>query len=266
MRPYRSVYAAMARTHFQYRVAALAGLATQWVFGCIMISVLNAFYAYSTGTQPMTLAQTVTYTWLGQAMLGMLPWNIDRQIGDSVRTGAVAYDLTRPMDLYTYWYARALALRTVPTLLKSIPMFIIATFFMAPAFAMVWPPLPSLLAWLLSLMGALLLSCAITLFMQTTLFWTVSGDGITRILPHILTLFSGMVIPLPLFPDWMQPFLRIQPFAGVSASPSMLFSQVLAPSEVWGVLALQLLWTAVFVAIGRMILRQGLRKLTVAGG
>lgn len=266
MRAYWTLFAARARTLFQYRVAALAGIVTQWVFGFIMISVLAAFYANASASEPMTLAQTVTYTWLGQAMLGILPWNTDREVVDGVRSGTVAYDLARPLDLYSHWYVRALAFRTVPTLLKSIPMLLIATFLMPSAYAMQWPAMPALFAWLAALMGALLLSCSITLLMQASLFWTVSGDGVVRILPHFVTLLSGMIIPLPLMPDWAQTFLRLQPFAGVSGAPSLLFCGVLPPSAVWETLLLQLVWTAVFVVYGRWLVGRGLAKLTIAGG
>lgn len=266
MKPYWSLFVTRARTLFQYRAAAFAGLTTQWVFGFIMISVLTAFYAGTDAPQPMTLAQTITYTWMGQALLGMLPWNIDREMGDSVRTGAIAYDLTRPLDMYSHWFARALAMRTAPTLLKSIPMLLIATFLMPSSLAMQWPPIASVLAWFVSVVGALLLSCSITLLMQTSLFWTVSGDGLTRLLPHVVTLLSGMVIPIPLMPSWLQGFLRLQPFTGLVNTPNLLFTQVLAPSALWETLALQLGWTLVFVLIGRAVLHKGVSQLTIAGG
>lgn len=266
MRPYWALFVARARTLLQYRIAALAGLVTQWVFGFMMINVLIAFYAETGAPQPMTLAQTITYTWLGQAMLGMLPWSVDQEMADSVRTGAVAYDLTRPLDLYAHWYMRALALRLAPTLLKSIPMFLIATFFLPAGYAMQWTGLPGVLAWLLTTVGALLLSASITLFMQSSLFWTVSGDGVTRLTPHIVTLLSGMVIPLPLFPAWLQPFLRVQPFSSLVHTPAMFFCGAMAPEAVWGALAQQLAWALSFVLLGRLILGQGLKKLTVGGG
>lgn len=266
MKPYLSLFAMRAKTLFQYRVAALAGIITQWVFGFVMISVLMAFYEGSASEQPMTLAQTITYTWLGQALLGMLPWNIDRETGASVRSGAVVYDLARPLDLYTHWFARAMALRVAPTMLKSIPMVLIATFFLPAEFAMQWPALPSVLAWLLAVCGALVLSCAITAWMQSTLFWTVTGDGITRIFPHLVTLLSGMVIPLPLMPDWLQGFLRYQPFSSLVNTPNLLFCGVLPPSQVVETLALQLVWSAVFVFLGRITMQMGLKHLTVAGG
>ncbi len=266
MRAYLALFRARARTLFSYRAAAFAGLATQWVFGYIMCSVLIAFYAGSDAARPMTLAQTITYTWLGQAMLGILPWNIDREMGNAVRTGAIAYDLARPIDLYTHWFARGIAHRTAPTLLKCVPMFLIATFLMPAPLKMQWPAFPVLAAWALTTVGAVLLSCSITLFMQSTLFWTVTGDGVTRILPSISIIFSGMNIPLPLFPDWMQAFLKYQPFAGVMATPALLFSGATPSAEAIGLFGLQLFWAAAFVLAGRAILKTGLSRLTVAGG
>lgn len=266
MRAYWALFAARARSLFQYRAAAFAGIVTQWVFGYMMICVLAAFYGLdSASSQPMTYAQTVSYTWLGQAMLGMLPWNIDVETGDSVRSGAVAYDLARPLDLYTHWFARAIALRTAPTLLRAVPIFIIASLLPADI-ALRWPDLAGLAAWLSATLGALLLSCAVTLLMQSSLFWTVTGDGVTRIMPHIVTLLSGMIIPLPLMPNWLQPFLRVQPFAGLVSLPGQLFCGALPPDAVWGILALQAAWTVVFVLLGRLVVRRGLTKLTVAGG
>lgn len=266
MRAYWALFVARARTLAQYRVAALAGLATQVVFGFVRISVLIAFYHFSSDAQPMTLQQTITYTWVGQAMLAMLPTTLDRDSAESVRTGAVAYDLTRPLDLYGYWYARAMAMRMVPTLLRAIPMFIFAGLILPASYALQWPDMASLLAWLLATGGMLLLSSAITVLLVISLFWTVSGDGVTRILPHIITIFSGMTIPLPLMPDWMQLFLRIQPFYGVMSGPALLFAGARPAGDVWEILAFQLLWTAIFVLLGRYTLRRGLRRLTVAGG
>lgn len=266
MKAYLSLFKIRLRMLLQYRVAALAGLVTQVVFGYMMVSVLIAFIGGDSGASTMTTTQAVTYTWIGQALLAMLPWNIDRETGESIRTGAVAYDLSRPLDLYGHWFARVLAMRIGPTLLKSFPLFLVATFLLPEHLRMVWPGPAALLAWLLSLVGALLLSSSITAWMQSTLFWTVTGDGVTRIFPHFVTLLSGMVIPLQLMPSWLQTFLRFQPFSGLVDRPNQLFVGLMAPSQVWEVLALQLVWAAFFVVLGRVTMQRGLNHLTVAGG
>lgn len=39
-----------------------------------------------------------------------------------MRTGDLLYEKLRPVDAHTFWYARAVALRTVSPLLRAIPM------------------------------------------------------------------------------------------------------------------------------------------------
>lgn len=262
-----SAYWAIIRARFQvlmqYRAAAFAGFCTQCAFGLIMLMSLEAFYRSSRTAQPMTFPQVVTYIWLGQAFLGMLPWNIDRDVAALIRNGNVAYELLRPLDLYNLWYSRVLALRTAPTLLRAVPMFIVAGLF----FGLQAPASPAAgAAWLATMVGALLLGCAITNLMNISLLWTLSGDGIMIIITAAVTVFSGMVIPLPLFPDWAQTLLNILPFRGLVDWPYRLYCGNLPVGAVWGVLAQQLVWTLALVLLGRWLLARGVRRLVVQGG
>jgi ABC-2 type transport system permease protein len=75
----------------QYRAAAIAGFVTQMFWGSIKIMIFVAFYAASGSDEhPMSLAAVITYVWLGQALLGILPRNIDQEIRELVRSGGVA--------------------------------------------------------------------------------------------------------------------------------------------------------------------------------
>jgi ABC-2 type transport system permease protein len=263
MRGYTALVSARFRTLLQYRAAALAGFGTQLVFGLIHATVLRAFYAVSTGPHPMTLPQVVAYVWLGQAMLAMLPWNQDREVVQMIRSGNVAYELLRPLDLYALWYSRALAMRTAPTLLRAVPMFLVAGLFLGLAPP---PSFASALAWAAATAGALALSCALTVLMSVTALWTVSGEGAFYLLAASATIFSGLVIPLPLFPDWAQPVLNALPFRGLSDVPFRLYSGNIAPSDAVACVLQQLAWAVALAAFGRLLLARGLRRLVVQGG
>jgi len=65
-----------------------------------MIMVYEAFYASSDLPKPMSFAQIVSYVWLGQALLALLPGMPDSEVRAMVRTGAVAYDCAvhRPLQ------------------------------------------------------------------------------------------------------------------------------------------------------------------------
>ena len=46
----------------------------------------------------MEMAQVGTYVWLGQALLGLQPWNHDTELEKRIRDGGVAYHLANVVD------------------------------------------------------------------------------------------------------------------------------------------------------------------------
>ena len=269
--PFWAVLSARYRTLLQYRAAAFAGFATQLFWGAIKLMILAAFFAAATEPQPMNMTQVVAYVWLGQALLGMLPWNVDADFREQVRDGTVAYDLLRPLDLYAYWFGRTLAFRVAVPTLRGVPMVV---------FAMVLLPLAGLDDWALvppasatafagfavSIVLAALLATAVTLLAHISLLWTISGVGMDRILAVLVTIFSGIIVPLPLFPDWLQPMLNWQPFRGLADVPYRIYSGNIPTAEIAPELVFTLGWTVVLVLLGRLILRRGVRRMVVQGG
>jgi ABC-2 type transport system permease protein len=271
LRPYRAILSARFRMLLQYRAAAIGGLWTQIFFGVVLISIYEAFYRSTAVEQPMTFPQVVTYVWLGQALLAMLPWNADAEVRAMVRSGAVAYELCRPVDLYGLWYARALAWRSAPTVLRAVPMCIIAAVVLPLVGLDEWrlappPSAGSALAFAATLLCTLLLGCALTTLINSSLLWTISGEGAVLVLTAIVTFFSGMLIPLPLFPEWAQPVIYALPFAGLADLPFRVFTGHIAPASAIAVIAHQLVWTVALVLLGRWLMARGVRRVVVQGG
>ena len=188
-----------------------------------------------------------------------------------VREGSVAYELVRPLDLYSLWYARTFAMRTAGASLRFLPIVLFAGFVLPwlgyPEWALQAPPSWAAFGFaLLALSLAVLLGCAITMLIHVSLMWTISGEGLSRLMPSLVTIFSGMVIPLPLFPDWLQPLITALPFRGLVDVPLRIYSGDLPLAEAWGALALSALWTVALIALGRVLLARGTRRLVVQGG
>ncbi|MHB1002137.1 MAG: ABC transporter permease [Armatimonadota bacterium] len=263
MRAYWAVVSARFRMLLQYRAAAVAGFGTQVFWGLMRMMIFEAFYHSSTADQPMTFPQVVTYVWLGQAMLAMFPWNIDADIRTMMRSGTVAYELLRPIDLYWLWFSRAIAMRTAPTILRAMPMFILAILFFNMQLPVSWSAGS---VWVLSTFAALLLSCAITTVLAISLFWTIAGDGISRFIFACVMIFSGMIVPLPFFPDWAQRIINYMPFRGVSDIPFRLYTGNIPAENALPVIAHQIGWTIALIVLGRLILARGTRRLVVQGG
>lgn len=265
VRPYMAMLRMRCRMLLQYRAAALAGFGTQLFWGFFRVMLFTSLYKYQTPVMqhPLTLPETIGFIWMAQMLLGLLPWNVDREIEQQIRTGQVAYELLRPIDLYRLWFVRAIAMRLIPTGLRSLP------FIGLLLFGVIEIPCPSwqgFAFFLASCLMALLLSAAITTLVSISLFWTLSGQGIQRLLPHVMTLLAGLIIPLPFFPSWMQPFLTWQPFRGVLDLPSRLYMGILPPEQGCFVLLFQAAWIALLMLVGMYAMRLRLRRCVIDGG
>ena len=271
MKPYLSFLYARFRTQIQYRTAALAGVVTQVFWGFIKIMVLEAFYSASTAIQPMSFREVVSYVWLGQGFLALMPWNTDPDIGELIRTGSVSYELLRPLDLYSVWYVRTLAWRVAGAILRCIPLLLFAGPLLSLIglndIALALPPtIGTFLLWTLSMAITVVLGCSITSLSNVTMMWTISARGAASILPIFVIILSGMIVPLPLMPDWLVPVLRILPFSGLADTPFRIYSGNLAGMEaLWAILH-QIIWFVVLVSIGRYFIRRGTRRLVIQGG
>lgn len=111
------------------------------------------------------------------------------------------------------WYARAMALRTAP-LLVNLPLVLAAALLMPGEFVLRLP-IEFLPLGALSLLLAMLLTSAVTVALTGSYFWTISGQGINRIVPMLGNLMAGNVVPLGLFPEGIRQVLRALPFASM---------------------------------------------------
>ena len=269
LRPYQAVFRARFQLLLQYRAAALAGFGTQCWWGAIKLMVLAAFFR--AGNAPMLLSQAVDYVWLGQALLTMLPWSVDPEIGRMVRTGDVAYERLRPLDTYSFWYARAAARRTATPLLRAIPMIITAAFLLRLVGASDWalnppPSLEAALLFVVSMVLVVALSSAVSTIMDIIAVATLSDRGPSALIGPFIIVLSGNLIPLPLFPDWMQTFLRLQPFAGLLDTPFRIYSAHLTGADAILSLARQAVWIVVLVMLGRLMMKRVAARLQSQGG
>lgn len=263
MSAYWALFQARLRMGLQYRAAALAGFGTQLFWGLIRLMIFDAFFRSSAATQPISYAQTVDYLWLTQALLWLLPMRLDADIQQAIHSGAVAYELTRPVDLYWFWFFRSWAQRTAALLLRAWPLYLLALAFFGLRLPPSWGAAG---AFALSLLVASALGCALATLMTISLMWTVSGDGVNRLLSTLAYVFSGTVVPLPFYPDWALRLIHWMPFGALMDTPFRLYSGHIPLAGALGAIGIQVAWTAALVLGGRWLLARGTRRLVVQGG
>jgi len=263
MNAYLSILVSRFQILLQYRAAAAAGVVTQVFWGVVRAMIFDAFYRSSAGPQPLTHDQAIAYIWLGQAMLLLTLLSVDADVAAMIRNGSVAYEMTRPLDLYSLWFVRALSGRAAPLLMRSIPIFGIAGIF----FGLTAPA--SLNAgglFLLSALIGLLTAAALIALLTISLLWTVSGEGVSRLAPGAIFVFSGIIVPLPLLPGWVQRIAEVLPFRGLIDTPFRIYLGDLHGAKAVTAILLQLAWLGALIVWGKVALARGVRRLVVQGG
>ena len=272
LRPYGAAFASRFLQMLQYRTAAYAGFVTQCWWGGIKVMVLMAFYnGASEADAPMSLAQAITYTWLAQGLLALLPWLGDPEVAQAVRTGAVAYDRLRPVDAYGFWFVRSAGWAAARVLPRAALMLAFAGVALPLAGLGEWawqPPagMAAGIGFTLSVLLALLLSTSMVMLLNIATVSALSERGINALAAPLVIVFSGNLLPLALLPDAWQTALLLQPLAGVMDIPARIYFGEFSGAAVLGGLALQAAWMAAIVLAGRVAMGRTMRRLEVQGG
>lgn len=267
MRAYRAVFKLRLQVGMQYRVAALAGMATQFFWGIMMIMVYEAFYSHSTGAAPISLDALITYLWLQQAFLAFIMlWFRDMEIFNLITSGNIAYELCRPCGIYGFWYAKLTAQRLSSALLRCSPILLVA--FMLPEPYRLWiPPTPTaLILFLLSLCLGLLVLVAISMFIYISVFYTMSPVGSTLMIGVAGEFFAGLIIPVPLMPAWLQHVTYTLPFRYTADFPFRVYTGHIPTTEALTGILIQLLWLILLVLLGHRWLQHALKRVVIQGG
>jgi len=106
----------------------------------------------------------------------------------------------------------------------------------------------------------------ISTLLAASLLWTVVGDGIILLVTGLVIMGSGLTVPLPLCPTWLQQTLNWLPFRGLMDTPYRLYLGHAPVAEAPSLLMHQLAWTIALAAVGWDLTRRGLRRLVIHGG
>lgn len=262
------VYLAFARTSFQkqmqYRVANLAGLTTNFFFLLVHIFVYTAFYAASRESQPLNLTEVRTYIVLCQAFLMLMPlWGGRSEIAETVKDGSVALQLVKPVDFQAYWFSDALGKSFYYFLMRSLPAFWLGKLLFGTALPQ---QLGTYFVFAASMLIAIYLSTAITVTIRSIAFWTLDVTGVNYIAHTLITFFSGLFVPIALWPEWLANIARWLPFEGLVDIPFSIYLGKLTGVDIWQAISKQVGWTLAFVGLGRVIITRGFARLVIQGG
>jgi ABC-2 type transport system permease protein len=264
LRPFWACFVAGFRRWSSYRSATFAGAFTNSVFGLTKASITVAAIGSAGGMLAGYDAQTgATYAWLTQAMIGPIHafhWN---ELAERIRTGDIAVDLDRPVDLQVSWLAADLGRAAYSLLPRGLPPIVVgALTFGLTGPSSAWP----YLLGAVSVVVAVALSFNGRFAMNLSAFWLIEVRGVVTLYVVALNILCGLLIPVHWFPHWLRVVASCTPFPSMLQTPvDILSGRVTGPAAV-SAFGVQVVWLVATGLLGRALLSRATARLVVQGG
>ncbi|MDT0185671.1 ABC-2 family transporter protein [Microbacterium sp. ARD31] len=254
------------RRYSTYRAATLAGIFTNSVFGIIYSYAYLALWDANPTAGGYDARDAVTYVWLGQALLMTIAlWGggTTDDLAERIRTGDVAIDLYRPVGLVGWYLAADLGRAAYHLLTRGVGPTVIGLV----VFDIALPASPLAgLAFAVSLVLAVVVSFAVRFLVASTAFWLLDQSGVKVMSGAFAIFFSGMMLPLVLFPGWLGTLAQALPWASYLQVPADIWLGTHTGSGLATALGFQVAWALVLLLACQAVLRLATRKVVVQGG
>jgi ABC-2 type transport system permease protein len=250
------------RRHAAYPMATAAGAFTNTIFGFMQAYILLAVFRNRTDVGGYDATDAITYVWLAQALLmtvNVFGW---QEFALRIRDGSIAVDLARPLDPQRYWFASDFGRALYHFVFRGIAPFIIGGL----VFDLRYPSPGNAVAFLVSVSLAVVVSFAFRFLYNAAAFWLLDYRGVRNVSVVVALFFSGMILPLSFFPDWLRTVAYALPFRAMMQMPIDVWLGKYSAASLSGALVVQATWAAVLLGLGRLALTAGTRKLVIQGG
>ncbi len=256
--------AAGFRRYAQYRAATAAGAFTNAVFGLLRASILTAAVASAGGRLGgYDSAGVATYAWLTQAVLATVHVFAWTELADRVRTGDVAVDLARPVDLQWQLLAADLGRAAYVLVPRALPPLLVG----ALTFGLRLPGAPASYALgFLALLLAVAISFAGRFLLNLAAFWLLDLRGPLTVYVIVSNLLCGLVVPVHWFPPWLAAVAAATPFPSMVQTPVDILSGRISGFAAVHAVALAAGWLLLALLAGRGVLARATRRVVVQGG
>lgn len=247
-----------------YRGAVIGGIAANTAFGVIKAFILTAVWHAKPSIGGYSLPEALTYTFLGQALIEpMAMFGGGFDLAERIRTGDVATDLFRPVDFQSYWLAQDVGRAAFGLVSRGVVPFAVG----ALAFTLDVPLDPRRwIAFLLAFAFGLTVSFAIRYLTALTVFWLMDDKGVNGIVVTTGQVFSGLIMPLVMFPPALGALARALPWASVLQVPADVLLGKRSGAALLNAYLFEIVWAVVLLALGRYITLLARRRVVAQGG
>jgi ABC-2 type transport system permease protein len=243
-----------------YKLSHMLNNLASALFGFMYIAVWQAVAPETSATDPYTRKVMIGMIALAQVFAWVttfLPAGLG--IHNTIRTGAIATDMARPVPYLPMVLARESGNLAYQALYRALPLVVL--FAVTVGF-----PLPGSAGHLLLAVPSVLMGACVGLLLTYTVglstLWTVEMRWAHWLYHSVVILMSGGWIPADLLPGWLGKVAPYLPFAAMQFHPIRIYLGLSGPE----VLLNQAFWVALLALWCWWLTGRAMQRVVVQGG
>ncbi|MBM9575975.1 ABC-2 family transporter protein [Leptospira sp. 201903070] len=187
----------------------------------------------------------------------------DGLVSSKIKNGTIVFDLLKPIRFPLIVFADTIGVSIYHLLSRSFPLWILAYAVLDLSFT---PTMVSVFSFLLVYGLAFLIFFLIGFMISSLSFYFTEVFSFFLLYFALITLFSGAVIPLDLFPAFLRSVSSWLPFAYLYYYPTQVLTSQPIGMEFGELIARYFLMIGILTVSSSAIYLSGLKRLELAGG
>lgn len=263
-----AIFAKFVSVTFQkqitYRFNYFMGIINGFLYVFIYTSLWRALYAQSETNIHGGFSLTAIITYAVMVMAVRISFSMDDfAIYEKVRDGSVAIDLIRPVSFFFINLAENIGYSLFNLMARTIPILLISTLI----FDLYLPVEPvRFAAFFISAVCGYLILFMINFVIGLLAFWFVEIFPFMMFKFGLFTIFSGSLLPMDFFPDFMVPLMKLMPFQYILYTPTVILTGHARIGNIPEMITSQLMWVLVLAGICKIMWNAARNKLVIQGG
>jgi ABC-2 type transport system permease protein len=231
----------------------------------MMIFLWKSVYQYQDAINGFTFNEMLLYFLLTNVFMIFTEVEAVFAISEEIREGRISLYLIKPISYKRRLFFELLG-RVIGLLILLLPIVTIFGTILTFIFDIVWT-----VSLVEVLMAIIFVPLIFTLMFEFSFLfgmiaiYTTNVFGVVIFLSVLVRIFSGQLVPLALYPDFLVNVIKYMPFQYISYPPLLILNKLDMTPALHGILIL-VLWIIGLKILNHIVFKFSMKKMVVFGG
>ena len=245
-----------------YRINYLMGIIGTFIQLFITVAIWKALYGPHVEINGISFGMLTTNFIISIGLQHAFSFN-DFAVQSKVNDGSIAVEFVRPVDYRVSLLASELGEIAFKLITNFIPIVIVGILL----FGIEMPQsIAHFALFLCSVVLGFLILWSLSMIVKMSTFWVMNVWSLSVLKGVLISVFSGITLPIWFLPQNVVNLLRFTPFESIYFSSLQIYLGRIAGNEIGLVLLKQLLWGVALFMVANLMWAMGRKRLIVQGG